>query len=139
VPQHGLDVIAGLGQPIALHIPAKEGGSHPAGIASTPPAPRSLGTASLPSTWDHGHRVQPGALSGSPTGLPELLPLVQGVQEVVSHDVLPHQVVTDGSWTRGSSPSSPQPCSEPWPTLPPYTCHPWAPRQCVSSRLPPQM
>lgn len=107
-PQHGLDVIAGLGQPIALHIPAEGGGLHPAGITSVhpPPTPQnSPGMVSPPPTWEHRPWTQPRALSGSPVGSPELLPLVQDVQEVVGHDVLPHQVVTDGSWKRRSSPA----------------------------------
>lgn len=45
-----------------------------------------------------------------PPSSPKLLLLVQGVQEVVGHDVLPHQVVMDGSWKRGSSLSFPKPC-----------------------------
>lgn len=105
--QQGLDVIAGLSQPIALHIPAEGGGSHPAGIISRPP-PRFLRDNF--STWDHradAARAPPQFTCSSP----EMLPLVQRIQEVVGHDVVPHQVVPDASWKRGSGPNSPQPYS----------------------------
>lgn len=117
--QQGLDVIAGLSQPIALHIPAEGGGSHPAGIVFPPTCflGDNFSTTHLgPQTAD--------AAQGPPQfscSSPEMLLLVQGIQEVVGHDVLPHQVVTDASWKRGSSPNSPQPCSGQALATPPAT------------------
>lgn len=147
-PQHELDVVTGLGQPVAPHVPTEGGGPHPAGIVSPPTPINSPGTASPPPTWDHRQQMRPGALSGSLTGSPKLLPLVQGIQEVVGHDILSHQVVTDGSWKRGSSPSSPNTALSPSQDPANTSCPPRAtyghpgsmhwPEGTTSSRLPPQ-
>lgn len=84
--QHMPNVVTGLRQPIVLHVPARR-------------------------TW-----LPPGPARGCASGCLRLLPIsapcspklllpVQRVQQVVSHDVLPDQVVADSSWKRGQVPA----------------------------------